>query len=398
MFTKGPGVVVDGPNAAGDFLDSEAIFQLAGGGIPGFGPLPNGLPVVRDITKLVNVSTNNAKPTIPINQGSPGPFPVGAPDQVLLSTAAVIGDIYGVIQGPDPNAASQYGQTPTAYNPVGSVASPIKVITRRLGVGWVLVGVRNGGTAVTVNAALNLGTTDYWGVVGSRAIGTSIGKVIAYPVDTKLTAAVSAGSNAVTVASSVGINTSCPVTVGSGVTQETVTPSAVVQGVCATQTVTIAGTAAAGTTIVVTVGGGASSVPAVSVTYLTVSADTTATIIAGKVVALLNASLATTGLAPFLQVVTNSAGVITLAAQYPGTAYNTIPTTTSATGGTVTSTAGGATLLGGTNDSFTATFAYGHSSGEPVQGLTTTGSIIAVPAAAGWARVAAVLADLNSLG
>jgi hypothetical protein len=282
----------------------------------------------------------------------------------------------------------------------------VRVVVRRSGVGWVLCGVPTAGTAFARGNAATVGTTWPFAVeaaAGSRAIGTALGLVMEYPINATIMSAVAAGTGVVIPMNStlpiatgvVGMTTAIPLTIGSGATQETVTPSAVTQGVFASQTVTIAGGTTAGV-VTITVGGAPSIFPAITVTF---AAATSVTQTALNGVAALNASAAALGFAPFLQWATNAAGVITLVgnALTPAAAYNLIPIAASVAGGNFTATVGAATFAGGVNPSITATIAYAHAAGEPVQGINNgSASIIVAPAGVGY--LAALLpVDMNGL-
>jgi hypothetical protein len=408
VITKNPGSMVDGLNAAGDYIDREVVFPLTPGGIPGFGTIPTGLPFVRDLSQLVSVGTQNSLPTVPTN--SPGPaqvFPIGAPDRVQLSTSAVaLGDVLGPYQGPylGPLVAAQLQGGVQSFGPIasplGSSNLNIRAIIRPNGIGWGLAGVAAGGATVSIGQYLNTQTTAVYGIVGTRTAGITFGRVAAYPINTTVFSAVAAGTGVVIPLTSnfpiaqgvVGITTSTPVTIGIGSptqasgNQETVTPSAVTQGVLASQTITLAGTPGINTVTLV-IGGGASAFPAVTIT-VNLTAANTATTGMNAIVAAINASaavlLGSNFFLPFLQVVTNTAGVGTLVANAltPAAAYNLIPVTATITGaGGFTFVSGGTTLAGGINPSITATIAYAHAAGEPVQGINsvTTSPLLVAP-------------------
>lgn len=422
-FLKTAGTQVDGLNASGDYIDMEAVFPLGPGGIPGFGAIPTGLPFLRDLSKLVSVGTQNSVPSVPTN--APGPisvFPIGSPDQVQLATSSVaLGDVAGAFQGPfvgSLTAAQLQGGVQSQgpiVSPLGSATTKVRTVIRKSGIGWVLCGVAAGGSTLSIGQYANQTSSNVYATQGSRTAGSTVGRISAYPINTTVFSAVAAGSGVVIPLSSpsaiatgvVGITTSTPITIGAGDpnnggNQETVTPSAVTQGVLASQTITIAGTPGTNT-ISVTVGGGASGFPAVTVSVNVTNANT-ATTAAASIVAALNASaavlLGSNFFPPFLQVVTNSAGVITLVANAltPAASYNAIPVTTTVTGaGGFTSTAGAATLAGGVNPSVTATIAYAHAAGEPVQGINSSSASALMVAPSVGVLTAALLADMTCL-
>jgi hypothetical protein len=420
VITKTPGIQVDGLNAAGDYVDMEAVFPLAPGGIPGFGPIPTGLPFARDLSQLVSVGTQGSLPTVPTNAGPATTFPVGAPDRVQLPTSAVaLGNVLGPYQGPyqGPLVAAQLQGGVSSFGPIasplGSVQTNARVILRKEGIGWVLCGVAAGGSTISIGQYLNTQTSSVYAVQGAFTAGITVGRVIAYPINTTVFSAVAPGTGVVIPLTSnfpiaqgvVGITTSTPVTIGqgsaaSGGNQETVTPSAVTQGVLAQQTITLAGTPGINTVTLV-IGGGTSAFPAVTIT-VNLTAANTATTGMNAIVAAINASaavlLGSNFFIPFLQPVTNSAGVGTLVANAltPAAAYNLIPVTATVTGaGGFTFVSGAATLAGGVNPSITATIANSHAAGEPVQGINSVSTSPLLVAPASGILVAAVLADMN---
>lgn len=419
MITKNPSVILDGLNASGDMEDMYAVFPIPIGGIPGFGAVPTGLPLQRDLNYLVNVGTVGSVPTVPTNQpaangGTSNVFPVGAPDIVQLSTSSdTLGDPAGTFQGPFVGSAfpaqvlGGVNQQGPIVSPLGSAVTNVRVEIRKRGIGWVLVGVVAGGNTISLGQYVNVSTTTVYAVQGSRTSGTTVGRIAAYPINSSILTAVAAGTGVVIPLASpnpiaagvVGITTSTPVTIGAGATQETVTPSAVTQGNYASQTLTIAGTPGTNT-ISVTIGGGSSVFPAVTVS-VNVTASNTATTAAALIVAALNASAAvltsSTFGVPFLQVVTNSAGVITVVgnALTPAANYNAIPITATVTGaGSFTATTGAAALAGGINPSITATIANAHAAGEAVQGVNKSSSSALVVAPANGTLTTILPADL----
>lgn len=417
-FFKTAGTLVDGLNASGDYADAEYMFPISPGGIPGFGAVPTGLPLVRDLNYLVNVGTQGSVPTIPINPGPANTFPVGAPDIVQLATSSDnLGDVAGAFQGPYVGSSfpaqvlGGVNQQGPILSPLGAAVTNVRTVVRKVGIGWVLCGVANGGSTLSIGQYANTQSSTVYAVQGSRTSGVTVGRIAAYPINTTVFSAVAAGSGVVIPLSSplplatgvVGITTATPVTIGAGSTQETVTPSAVTQGVLASQTLTIAGTPGTNT-ITVTIGGGSSAFPAVTVA-VNVTASNTATTAAAAIVAAFNASAAVltgTGFSvPFLQVVTNSAGVITFVANAltPAASYNAIPITATVTGaGGFTATTGASTFAGGVNPSITATIANAHAAGEPVQGINKSSSSALMVAPSVGVLTAALLADIITWG
>jgi len=417
MITKMPGIMLDGLNASGDYIEGEYAFPIPVGGVPGFGAVPTGLPLVRDLNYLVNNGTQGSLPTVPTNPGPATTFPVGAPDVVQLATSSDnLGDVAGAFQGPyvgtsfPAQVQGGVNQQGPILSPLGAAVTNVRVVVRKAGIGWVLCGVAAGGNTLSIGQYANTQSSSVYAVQGSRTSGITVGRISAYPINTQVFSAVSAGTGVVIPLVSnfpiaqgvVGITTSTPLTIGAGTTQETVTPSAVTQGVLASQTLTIAGTPGTNT-ITVVIGGGSSIFPAVTVA-VNVTASNTATTAAAAIVAAFNLSAAVlTGLGfsvPFLQVVTNSAGVITFVANAltPAAAYNAIPITATVTGaGSFTATTGAATFAGGVNPSITATIANAHAAGEPVQGTNKSSSSALMVAPSVGVLTAALLADLSAL-
>jgi hypothetical protein len=420
MITKTPGIQVDGLNASGDYVDMEAVYPLPPGGIPGFGPIPTGLPFLRDASQLVNVGTQGSIPTVPTNVGPALTFPVGAPDRVQIPTSTLaLGNVLGPFQGPfvGPLVAAQLQGGVQSFGPIasplGSVQTNARVILRKEGVGWVLVGVAAGGSTISIGQFVNQQTSTVYAVQGAFTQGTTVGRVLAFPINTTVFSAVSAGTGVVIPLTSnlainqgvVGITTSTPVTIGqgavaSGGNQETVTPSAVTQGVLAQQTITLAGTPGVNTVTLV-IGGGTSAFPAVTVTVNLTGANTATTGMAA-IIAAINASaavlLGSNFFVPFIQPVTASAGVGTIVANAltPAAAYNLIPVTATVTGaGGFTFVSGAATLAGGVNPSITATIANSHPAGDPVQGINASSAAPLLVAPASGTLIACVLADMN---
>lgn len=436
MFTKSGGVIVDGVNAAGDVLDMAAVAQLPvstgtytgpgssvqGGSISALSAaqvsvgLVTGQLIYRNPNVIVNSGAENNGPSLPpqnpgpnatfVNGGDIGYF-IATPNAggSGWSTVTGPGDILGVYQGG--------GIAPIASGAALTQVAPL----RKVGVGWVLSQVVSGGTAVTLGAALNgavlAGSNE--ANVASRVIGQAVGKAVAYPINTAITAAAGPGTALVVPVSNwTGITTSTQLFFDTGALQETVTPSATATGVAASQTITAGGTAAAGQTWTVTIGGGTSGFPTYVITYVTQAGDTTATIGAQSLAAVINNSAAV--LAPFvratqsllnrenqigffspvLQVATNAAGVITLRAYNFGSPQNAIPLTCSSSGG-FTLTAGGATFTGGSDSTVTVTLNKAHAAGAVVQGVQNAagGTVLPVPAAGTASALLPV--DLNVL-
>jgi hypothetical protein len=352
MQTKTPGVVVGGSvfnMPTTDFLGEEVVCNV-----------PIGYQVKQGSCWCLDLSQANNGPAAAFTS----PF---YPPYSPTATAAVApwsvnaGKFLGVYQGPTFSTTS--------------VFQPINV--QNTGWGVCLVSAE-GGTAVLVNSNLVISALITGGHQGARvaafASGTQVGQVGSQMIETTATGPFGPGSVAVTLGNNtiggtpvgniLGITTSTILTIDTpgSLVQEVVTPSAVVSGVNASQTATIAAIAA-GSTLGITING----IP--SLTYTTTAADTATTAAA----ALIQAVDATPGFANLILPATNAAGVITVRAIGPGTAYNSMTFVTTSVGGTVTNTAGGATMTSGTNTTFTATFANAHGAGQiPVQGFFRT--------------------------
>jgi hypothetical protein len=206
---KNPGLVNDGPNASGEIFDFGAIIQLASTAT--FSP---GQVVVRDLTQLVSQYSqipNNAPATVFVPQA----------DQVVLPTSANGGDVFGVWQG--------VGYGSAIYtNSTGATQAYSSGTFRRNGVGKVLAGALTGGTAVTIGSTLIVSAANAFATVGTRAIGTAVGRVVAYPINTTIPLGVTTtGSQAVTPAAMTGINVGSVLTIDTGTSQETVSVTAI---------------------------------------------------------------------------------------------------------------------------------------------------------------------------
>lgn len=196
-------VATDGLNAGVQGDDIQVGISLANAAV-----LAQGTPILRDLTQL---------------PGGFAPQDVGPSklfqnarisDRGVLATSANAGDVIGVYQG------SSYTNT------TGS--SQIYVASCKFqGLGRVLAGAVAAGTAVTVGANLITTNANIFATVGARAIGTAIGKVVAYPVNTTVAANIAAGSQTVTPASMVGIIAAMQLTIDSGSLQEVVTVASI---------------------------------------------------------------------------------------------------------------------------------------------------------------------------
>jgi hypothetical protein len=337
------------PNIGLDKLSHSVIFNIPSGDVVMQGShwcLDVTQPTISPASLVSNIYQTNA-PWTP------------TPEIVVPPFSANAGPVWGVYEGGNLLTSG----TLTA---IGQI--------KFYGIG-VLLASAEGGNAVNVGSNLIKSATQYAAKQGTAALNSQIGTAIGYFVNTTIAAATPSGAQTVTVPSIVGITTSTALTIdtpASGV-METVTPSAVVSGVNANQTYTVA---SAGTvsTLTATTGGIAAS-------YTTTAADT-ATTAAAALVAAINASAAVSGSAPIILPATNSAGVITVRAATSGTGPNSVTTVAAVSGGSVTLTAGGATLASGTASTFTATFANAHGTNVPVQGLQKTSGGALIPGTA----------------
>jgi hypothetical protein len=350
------------PFAESEYVDFSAQITLAAGD-----SLLTGQVVCRDVTQVVGVA------------GQVGTSATSSlPDVVVFPSNANAGRTYGVYQGP------------TVAN---SSSAAITFVTtfRRKGIGVVLATGVSGGTAVTVGATLvaQPASSDEV-IVGSFATGKLVGMAVATAINTQLRAAVAGAAGVVAYAlNPVGITTSTPLvidTAQSGV-QETVTPSAITQGVPASTTLTVTVVSAnVGSVFTITLGGSVNGVPvSVTVTYTSVSGDTTATALAGHLVTAINAAIAASPAGQFFVAATNSAGVITITAANSGTAGNSLNTTASISTGTTNYTispTATTNFSSGTNTSFTATFVNAHAANAPITGAATASgaTLVALPA------------------
>ncbi len=204
---KPSGTISDGPNASAETGDFEAVFQLAAGGV-----LAVGQPVMRDITQFVGQYSITPNP--------PSTLFAASADQVVLPTSANAGDVFGVWQGP--------GYNPVPYtNLSGATMAYGTSSFRKYGPGRVLAGAIFGGAAVTIGSTLVTTAANNFATVGTRAIGTALGRVIAYPINTSVAAAIAAGAQTVTPLSMTGINVGSQLTIDTGANQEVVNVTAV---------------------------------------------------------------------------------------------------------------------------------------------------------------------------
>ena len=204
---KPSGTISDGPNASAETGDFEAVFSLAAGGV-----LAVGQPVCRDVTQFVGQYSIVPNP--------PSTLFAASADKVVLPTSANAGDVFGVFQGPGYNAVP-YTNLSGATQAYGSGTY------RKVGPGRVLAGSLTAGTAVTVGSTLVISNANAFATVGARAIGTSLGRVLAYPINTSVAAAIAAGAQTVTPLSMAGINVGSQLTIDTGVNQEIVNVTAV---------------------------------------------------------------------------------------------------------------------------------------------------------------------------
>lgn len=207
MITKA-NLTTSGLNASTDELVRLVSVSLAAGAT-----LAVGTPILRDITQLpggqlpsdIYPSTKflNARIT----------------DCGVLATATAYGDVLGCFTGLG-------GQNKPLTNS-GTTAARYVIPVRMIGLGRVLAGALTAGTAVTIGSKLIVSNANIFATVGTRAIGTSVGVVTAYAIDTVVPAAIASGSQTVTPASMVGITTATQLSIDTGTNQEFVTPSAV---------------------------------------------------------------------------------------------------------------------------------------------------------------------------
>jgi hypothetical protein len=308
-------------------------------------------------------------------------------DQAVLPTSAASGFVAGVYNGAP------------IVNSTGATAT-YSVPLFRQGVAKVRVGSLNGGTAITVgslvgfSAATGASTYDI-PTIQTYTVGSALGYVIGYPIQTALQAAVTAtGSQTVAVYNTAGITTSTAIAIDTGTSvAEFVTPSAVTQQVKANGSVTLGGTWATGTTLTVTVNG-------VSTTYVTgTNGDNSNATSATQLAKIINASSIVYGSGAVVAPSVVSGSVVYFTALNPGTASNSI-TLTASSSSAMTCVASGATLSGGTYGTITATFASTHTANATVVGQNNIsgGNIISIPAATGGFSVDTVLVDIAIVG
>lgn len=193
----------DGLNAG---VQTDEI--LVGISLANNGVLAQGTPICRDLTQLPGgLAPQDAGPSKLFQNAR-------ISDRGVLATSANAGDLIGVYQGA------------TYTNTTGS--SQIYVASCRFqGLGRVLAAAIAAGTAVTVGANLIISSANIFATVGSRAIGTAVGKVVAFPVNTTVAASIASGSQTVTPASMVGIIAAQQLVIDSGSLQEVVTVASI---------------------------------------------------------------------------------------------------------------------------------------------------------------------------
>lgn len=196
-------VATDGLNAG---VQGDDI--LVGYSIAASGTLAQGTPICRDLTQLPGGFLPQDQQPSKLFQNA------RVSDRGVLATSGNAGDLIGIYQGP-------------SITNSGSVASIYEIVCKFQGLGRVLAGAVASGTAVTIGSALIITSSNIFATVGSRAIGTAIGLVAAYAINTTVASSVATGSHAVTPASMVGITTSTQLVIDSGSLQEIVTPSAI---------------------------------------------------------------------------------------------------------------------------------------------------------------------------
>ena len=196
-------VSTDGLNAGVQADDIFVGVSLAAAGV-----LAVGTPICRDLTALPGgLLPQDVNPSKLFQNAR-------VSDHGVLATSANAGDLLGVFQG--------VGEQGIAYTNNTGAAQYYPAPCRFQGIGRVLAGAIAAGTAVTIGSILVISNANIFATVGSRAFGTAIGRVIAYPVNTTVAANSAAGSVAVTPASMVGIVAGMSLVIDQGTLQETV--------------------------------------------------------------------------------------------------------------------------------------------------------------------------------
>lgn len=191
-------IATDGLNAGVQGDDIQVGISLANNAV-----LAQGTPLCRDLTQLPGgYAPQDVNPSRLFQNAR-------VSDRGVLATSANAGDLLGLYQGP------------SYTNTTG--AAQIYVATCKFqGLGRVLAGAIAAGTAITIGAKLVISSSNIFATVGTRAFGTAIGQVAAYPVNTTVAANSAAGSVAVTPASMVGIVAGMSLVIDQGAQQETV--------------------------------------------------------------------------------------------------------------------------------------------------------------------------------
>jgi hypothetical protein len=406
------GTIQTGPNADAYRFLAPAIIT-----IPASGTLPLGTPLRRS---YANIQGQN-----------PSAYPytavaaVAGGDQMAVMTSSAGGFLAGVYTGA--TFSNYTGTTAT------SVVTPY---VTKSGIAPVLVGCASGGTAVTIGAVVGMNSTiaatngilangtaaptQYATVLTQpvSTLGSALGVVCGYPIVTNVGAtAVTAGSSVAFYPPNVqGFSTTQAITINPGQSNaETVTPSSINVGVCATNVITFGNASATTPGVTVTLGNASTgAIPGVSGGIISVSiVATTATTgnnFAASVAAALNSAFQIYGAAPsnipgigggqVFGIATAATSILTITAAIPTSLYNTIAVSTPVSG--VSSIASGGTSLGGTSagafPTVYATFVNNHSAFEPIVGtVTTTGATICPVPQPGGSNVALAMVDLSLL-
>lgn len=196
---KGPGRVIDGPNASWGTDDDICQFALTNNSTIKLGQV-----VCLDVTQYGpdNNVPNNAS-ALPLCE------------RVVATTSGNAGDVFGVVTNITNAPSSGFARTivqgvPTWTNTTGSTII-LDLLVRQQGWGYVYAGavsIASSGSSILVGSRLITSTSQAFAVRGSAAIGATVGLALATVINTTQTvpgAAAAAGVISVLPQSMVGI-------------------------------------------------------------------------------------------------------------------------------------------------------------------------------------------------
>jgi hypothetical protein len=163
-------------NTGGINAGVDELTQLVSVSVAAGTTLAVGTPILRDLTQLPGGQ-------LPVDvAGSTRFFNARITDCGVLATSASAGDVLGVFAG--------VGEQNRAVTNSSTNAVRYIIPVRKLGLSRVLAGAVSAGTAVTIGAKLIVSNSNIFATVGTRAIGTSVGVVTAFAINTTIAAAI----------------------------------------------------------------------------------------------------------------------------------------------------------------------------------------------------------------